>query len=246
MKQNILILTAFFLFFLQNSYAQNKSIVTAFNGLVIRDAPSLKSNKIGKFYFGKNVGEIKNTGETLTITDEGKEISGEWLEVKNFDDKFEKGYVFSGFLGSNVEFDNKLKEEILKTGLFEDFSSEYLHGDFFGDGISDYAFILKEKNEDVSRLVILNIKKKNEIIFVNKENSTFEVRDYSWAGIFELVGENEPLWSNYEDDFIEFANVPDNKKVYLNYNALYLHATESCGGGFIFWKNGKFQWLQQE
>ena len=39
---------------------------------------------------------------------------------------------------------------------------------------------------------------------------------------------------------------PKNEIVQLNYDAIYVHNAEACGGGFIFWKNNKWNWLQQE
>ena len=50
----------------------------------------------------------------------------------------------------------------------------------------------------------------------------------------------------YEGDFIDYEDVPESKKVRLSYHALYMHCAECCGGGFVYWKNGQFNWLQQE
>lgn len=72
--------------------------VTAESGLVVRDKPSLESNKI--FHLPNNTMTYvkEKTGNNLVILDEGKEIKGEWIKIYGFDNKDTKGYVFGGFL----------------------------------------------------------------------------------------------------------------------------------------------------
>ena len=79
-------------------FGQDRMYVTAESGLVVRDKPSLKSNKI--FHLPNNTMTYisKKTGINLVISDEGKEIKGEWLKIYGFDNKNTKGYVFGGFL----------------------------------------------------------------------------------------------------------------------------------------------------
>jgi hypothetical protein len=61
-----------------------------------------------------------------------------------------------------------------------------------------------------------------------------------------MAAAGDTLWSNYEDDFRSFSEVPEDEKVVLTHDSFYAHASESCGGGFIFWKDGMWNWLQQE
>jgi hypothetical protein len=77
---------------------QNRMYVTAESGLVVRDKPSLKSNKI--FHLPNNTMTYvkEKTGINLVILDEGREIKGEWIKIYGFDNKDTKGYVFGGFL----------------------------------------------------------------------------------------------------------------------------------------------------
>ena len=79
-------------------FGQDRMYVTAESGLVIRDKPSLKSNKI--FHLPNNTMTYvkEKTGINLVILDEGKEIKGEWIKIYGFDNKDTKGYVFGGFL----------------------------------------------------------------------------------------------------------------------------------------------------
>lgn len=81
-----------------SNFGQERMYVTAESGLVVREKPSLKSNKI--FHLPKNTMTYisKKTGINLVISDEGKEIKGEWLKIYGFDNKDTQGYVFGGFL----------------------------------------------------------------------------------------------------------------------------------------------------
>lgn len=120
-----------------------------------------------------------------------------------------------------------------------------IHGDFFGDGTADYAFFLKAGDGKV-KLAFIDRGPELKIHILGLEDDPFEMDNYRWAEVFEKVDPNEVLWSNYTGDFRELSEVPENERIYLSYDALYLHAAESCGGGFVFWKDGRFQWLQQE
>ncbi|WP_124980482.1 SH3 domain-containing protein [Nonlabens xiamenensis] len=93
-----IILTIIFLLFTISIFGQDRMYVTAESGLVVRDKPSLKSNKI--VHIPKNTMTYveEKTGINLAILDEGKEIKGEWIKVYGFDNKNTKGYVFGGFL----------------------------------------------------------------------------------------------------------------------------------------------------
>lgn len=84
-------------FFCLQIFSQEIEFVDAPNGLVIRDAPSLNSNKIGKLSYSSRVLIIDRTGVKLEINDEGKLVSGEWNEVKDLTNNL-AGFVFNGFL----------------------------------------------------------------------------------------------------------------------------------------------------
>lgn len=112
MKKSIVII--FFLPFLFSSFKikkenfsssqeyRNTGFVTAESGLLCREKPNGKV--IHKFSYGTEVKIIKTTNQELTITDNGKEISGNWVEVK-IENTRKTGYVFDGFLTSNTHFD---------------------------------------------------------------------------------------------------------------------------------------------
>lgn len=238
------------------SYAQDKYIVTAENGLLLRNEPNTQGEKIGKLYFGAEVKILEITKNTQTINDGDKKISGTWVKVKfknypTFISNNKFGYVFNGYLMKKTECFKEIKQEILNYPELKNLTINdqkapfYLRGDFFGDKTEDLVVLLKN-SDGITLIGIINYGIKTKIYILGGENDPFKISNYGWVDIFDKINPGEVLWSNYEDDYIDFKDVPENKKIRLKYDALYMHASESCGGGFVFWKNGKFNWLQQE
>jgi len=120
-----------------------------------------------------------------------------------------------------------------------------LQGDFFDDGFSDWAFQAKDSLGRV-HIVFIDEGPKREIRFLGGQEDPFNSEDYSWAQVFKKAEAGEVLWANYIDDYRSFDSVPDSEKLILKYDALYMHLAEACGGGYVYWKDGEFHWLQQE
>ncbi len=254
MKKSIIVLITLLL--TTFTYCQNEFVVTAGNGLFLRQEPNSQGKKIGKLYFGAEVNIIEKTENSQTIIDNGEKITGNWVKIsfKNFPtfiSNAESGYVFDGYLKQKKESIEEIKNEIAKYPEFDKLTINtkitpfYLKGDFFGYKENDIVVLLKNSDGE-TKIGFINKGIETKIYILGNQNDPFNMRDYSWIGIFKKVNKGEVLWSNYEDDFVDFKDVPENKKVKLNYNSLYMHASESCGGGFVFWKDGKFNWLQQE
>lgn len=136
--------------------------------------------------------------------------------------------------------------------LPEVFGDQYYQvGNFMGEPDTnktlDLAVLVEDTSGRVQLLVIDAYQQPAAATVVHVDIRT----DFSWAGRFKAVRPGEPLWENYvespdEVGFRELEEVPKNEIVYLPYDALYVHAGESCGGGFIFYQHGQWHWLQQE
>ena len=71
--------------------------------------------------------------------------------------------------------------------------------------------------------------------------------DMEWIGIFEKAPKGDVYWNNVESgEIISEEDVKEANKIKLPNDGIYVHAAESCGGGVIYLKNGKFEWIQQE
>lgn len=109
------------------SYSQEKFIVTAENGLFLREEPNANGKKIGKLYFGAEVTQIEKTENTQIIVDDGKEISDAWVKitfhnVPVFISNQTCGYVFDGYLKKKTESIEEIMEEISKYSKFQNLS----------------------------------------------------------------------------------------------------------------------------
>ena len=107
MKQS-LILIPFILFFAFNTQGQDFYSVIAEHGLVVRNKPELRSERVGKLYEGEPVELIEDTKIRLEITDNDKTIEGNWFLVESKSRTTSKleGYVFSGYLMKNNDYWN--------------------------------------------------------------------------------------------------------------------------------------------
>ncbi|MEM8901111.1 MAG: SH3 domain-containing protein [Bacteroidota bacterium] len=106
-----------FLLFQGILYAQDIQYVMAESGLNMRNSAGTSGEKIGKLALGTEVEVVAYTGTSFTISDNGKEIKGEWVEVKARNGALanKSGFVFNGFLG---EISPPVPMEILVTGTF--------------------------------------------------------------------------------------------------------------------------------
>ena len=121
-----------------SNFGQERMYVRAESGLIVRDKPSLESNKI--FHLPNNTMVLisKKTGINLTIIEDGKEINGEWIKIYSFDNSENYGYVFDGFLSNekpeiwysgNDAYYKTYDYDDQQNGTYEtkSFSKEYLN-----------------------------------------------------------------------------------------------------------------------
>jgi len=118
----------------------------------------------------------------------------------------------------------------------------FLIGDFLGDSVLDLVVLIEDSNEVVDLIIIENYN------YESNKNVSYvdESLIFNWVGDFKTVKVGEPLWTNWTGDFRAFEEVPKNEIIYLTHDAIYLHAGDSCGGGFMYWKDNQWNWLQQE
>ncbi len=87
-------------------FAQKEVYVSAENGLIVRNKPNRKAERIGKFNHAEKLNLLQKTGKQIIVIDEGKTIKGEWYKVNS--NNALTGYVFSGFL-SNKKLKNSFE-----------------------------------------------------------------------------------------------------------------------------------------
>ncbi|SEL08286.1 SH3 domain-containing protein [Aquimarina amphilecti] len=174
----------------------NIKYVIAKSGLNFRKKP--KGKIIGKFEFGEKVEVVKKTNIFESITDENKQIKGEWLGVLTKNQSNVK-YVFGGFLANRKEFEI-IGKDFLNL-ISSDYEVEYkTEGDLNGDKINDIAIVVKRKvNFNGNRDVIILLKDNNNIYRLDKISKTvFPSKYYSDS--------SESYENSYDIEDITIAN----------------------------------------
>lgn len=120
--------------------------------------------------------------------------------------------------------------------------------DLDGDNLPDVVKIVQNTNNKKYGLEIIFGNKKVEYLGMGKDILGQGFDDINWVGIFEKAPKNEIYWNNVNDDgeIISEEDVKEIDKIKLPNDGIFIHQSESCGGGVIYLKNGKFEWIQQE
>jgi len=121
--------------------------------------------------------------------------------------------------------------------------------DLDGDNLDETVEIFRSVNNQKSgfRITFGNGKRTDYLGFGNDIlGRGFDEID--WAGIFEKASKNEVYFDNVNEDgdIIGEEQVAEEDKIKLPNDGIFIHAEESCGGGVIYLKNGKYEWIQQE
>jgi len=216
----------------------DKFIVTAKNGLTIRDQPSLKGKKIGGLPYKTETAIQEITSHTLEITDEGKLIKGNWVKVENdLTNEWSVGYVFDGFLEEKEKF-KKNSTKILFHGCYQDsYRKEYiddLNSKWLHLYKRDHKYYLtnpiftkkRSYNEctgdslnclSSSKETILFIKRPSIKNDISKINSINIPKDVIWSGeefSFEFNNQNYTLKASGNFPNLNTVNHHDFKKDY--------------------------------
>ncbi|WP_103866418.1 SH3 domain-containing protein [Aquimarina sp. I32.4] len=244
--------------------AQKTYYVTAKNGLIVRNQPNVKGKRIGKFPYGVRVNVLHKTNHTFSVKQNSNSILGHWVEVSSvsfpyyIESESEKMYVFDGFLSSEQVFIEDIKYQLslnIKNKdtyrLLTKNNPFAILGDFDGNGIDDYAMIVSEKEDKENKGKIIILYRGNadqKIVVFGNENDPFDITNYNWHGYFEMIPKGSKIYSNWDDEKDDFIteDVPEHKKHTLVTDAFFIHQSESCGGGYIYWQHQKFNWMQVE
>ncbi|TDX86445.1 hypothetical protein [Epilithonimonas xixisoli] len=120
--------------------------------------------------------------------------------------------------------------------------------DLDGDGLKDVVNIVQNIENQKYGLEILFGNKKVDYLGMGKDIANQGIDDIDWVGIFEVASKNEIYYNNVSDDgeILTEDQVKESDKIKLPNDGIFIHQAESCGGGVIYLKNGKYEWIQQE
>jgi len=120
--------------------------------------------------------------------------------------------------------------------------------DLDGDRLSDTVQIVRNAKNEKYGLKIIFGNKKVKYLGMGKAIAGQGFDDLDWVGIFEVAPKNEIYYNNVDEDgtILTEDQVKESDKIKLTNDGIFIHQAESCGGGVIYLKNGKFEWIQQE
>jgi hypothetical protein len=124
-----------------------------------------------------------------------------------------------------------------------------ISSDLDGDGLNETVEIVRSTKNDKSGLrIIFGNGKRTDYLGIGNDILGQGFDEIDWAGIFEKAPKNELYWNNVNDEGEIMADEEVNEadKIKLLNDGIFIHAEESCGGGVIYLKDGKYEWIQQE
>lgn len=121
--------------------------------------------------------------------------------------------------------------------------------DLDGDNLDETVEIVRSTKNGKSGLrITFGNGKKTDYLGLGNTVLQQGFDEIDWAGIFEKAPKNELYWNNVNDDgeIMAYEEIKEEDKIKLLNDGIFIHAEESCGGGVIYLKNGKYEWIQQE
>ncbi|MDA6069662.1 hypothetical protein NJT12_08520 [Flavobacterium sp. AC] len=121
--------------------------------------------------------------------------------------------------------------------------------DLDGDGKNETVEIVRSTNNNKSGLrIIFGNGKRTDYLGMGNTVLKQGFDEIDWVGIFEKAPKNEVYWNNISDEgeIMGDEEIKDEDKIKLPNDGIFIHAEESCGGGIIYLKNNKYEWIQRE
>lgn len=120
--------------------------------------------------------------------------------------------------------------------------------DLDGDNLSDTVLIVQNIKNAKYGLKISYGSQEVDFLGMGKEIAGQGFDDIEWVGVFEVAPKGEIYYNNVDEDgtILTEEDVKEADKIKLQNDGIFIHQAESCGGGILYLKNGKFEWIQQE
>ena len=122
-----------------------------------------------------------------------------------------------------------------------------LKGDFNGDNKLDFAFIVKNKNNKKTGILIIHNSVKQENFLFGAGNEIDNMTDLNWIEIFKTIPKGEIVSPTLVDEETgDIIGQDESKYFKLIGNGIYMSVEESHGGGIIFWNAKEYEWYHVE
>jgi hypothetical protein len=120
-------------------------------------------------------------------------------------------------------------------------------GYFNPDDILDTAILVRHKSIGKDALFIKHGGTDKSFLLKNGKDVGSDFDHFHWVGQFEVMKKGRKVWNNVVDgEIVGDDQVPDKKKITLQTDGIFIHEDEGGGGGIIYFRNGKYVWVQQD
>lgn len=120
-------------------------------------------------------------------------------------------------------------------------------GYFNPDDILDTAILIRHKSTGKDALFVKHGRTDDFFLLKNGKDVGVDFPDFNWVGQFEIIQKGAKIWDNVIDgEIVGEDQVPESKKINLKTDGIFVHIDEGGGGGIIYYKNGKYEWVQQD
>jgi hypothetical protein len=122
-----------------------------------------------------------------------------------------------------------------------------LKGDFNGDNKVDFAFIVKNKNNQKTGILIIHNSTKQENFIFGAGKETKQITDLDWIQEFETLPKREIISPTLVDkETGDIIGQDETQNFELIGNGIYMSVEESHGGAIIFWNGKEYKWYHVE
>ena len=120
-------------------------------------------------------------------------------------------------------------------------------GYFNLDNDVDTAILVRHKSMGKDALFIKHGGTDKSFLLKNGKNAGTTFDDFNCVGQFSVIKKGTKVWDNVlNDEIVGEDQVPENRKFVLKTDGIFVHVDEASGGGIIYYKKGKYAWVQQE
>jgi hypothetical protein len=124
----------------------------------------------------------------------------------------------------------------------------YIVCDLDGDSIKDSVLlVMNTRNKKYGLKIVFG---NGRIDYLGMGNNVLgqDFDDFDWVGEFRKIDKGKICWNNVDTEGLILTDeqILEKDKIKLPNDGIFVHQSEACGGGIIYLKNGKYEWIQRE
>jgi hypothetical protein len=120
-------------------------------------------------------------------------------------------------------------------------------GYFNQDNILDTAILIRHKLSGKDALFIKHSDTAEKFLIKTGKDVGHDFDDLNWVGNFKIIQKGTKIFDAVVDgEIVGEDKVAEHNKVLLKTDAIFMHEDEGGGGGIIYFKNGRYIWVQQD